>query len=68
MSLYRITIRGRLTERFAGAFDGMRLEANAKQTTLVGRITDQSHLFGILDRIRSLGLDLVSVEPGDEGS
>ena len=64
MSWYRITVRGRLTDRFAGAFQGMQLEAGGHETTLVGSIQDQSHLFGILDRIRALGLDLVSVEPG----
>jgi hypothetical protein len=66
--LYRITVRGRLTDRFACAFEGMHLEAGRNQTTLVGGITDQSHLFGILDRIHSLGLELVSVEPGDRRS
>ena len=63
MSTYRITVRGRLTDRFAAAFEGMHLEAGSKETILVGSIVDQSHLFGVLDRIRSLGLDLISVEP-----
>ena len=62
---YRITVRGRLTDRFACAFEGMHLEADWNETTLVGRITDQSHLFGILDRIHCLGLDLISVKPGE---
>jgi hypothetical protein len=29
---------------------------------LVGDIRDQSHLYGVLDRVRNLGLELVSVE------
>jgi hypothetical protein len=66
MGNYRITIRGRLTDRFTAAFHGMRLEPGPGRTTLVGPIEDQSHLFGILDRIRSLGLDLVSVKPEGE--
>jgi hypothetical protein len=63
---YRIRIRGRLSERFADAFRGMTLEPSCNQTDLVGIIEDQAHLFGVLDRIRDLGLDLVSVEPDGE--
>jgi hypothetical protein len=36
------------------------------RTSLVGMVEDQAHLYGILDRIRSLGLHLISVEPTDE--
>lgn len=67
MSFYRIRIKGRLSDRFAQAFRGMRLVPEPNQTALLGIIEDQAHLFGILDRIRSLGLELVSVEPDSEG-
>jgi hypothetical protein len=60
---YQISVRGRLTERLGSAFAGMTIEPAAGQTVLVGEIHDQSHLYGILDRMRSLGLELVSVEP-----
>ena len=59
---YRITVRGRLTERLGSAFEGMVLEPGNGQTGLVGDIRDQSHLYGVLDRVRNLGLELVSVE------
>jgi hypothetical protein len=59
---YRITVRGRLTERFGSAFDGMALEPGSGETALVGDVRDQSQLHGLLDRIRDLGLELVSVE------
>jgi hypothetical protein len=59
---YRISVRGRLTERLGSAFEGMALEPGNGQTGLVGHIRDQSHLYGVLDRIRNLGLELVSVE------
>lgn len=73
---YRITVRGRLTEWLASVFEGLDLEPGIEQTTtLVGDIRDQSHLYGVLDLVRDLGLDLVSVErkpetsePGDEES
>jgi hypothetical protein len=55
-------VQGELTERFAGAFVGMHMEAASGQTTIKGQIVDQSHLYGILDRISSMGLQLVSVQ------
>jgi hypothetical protein len=59
---YRITVRGRLSERFASAFDGKAVEAAGRDTALVGDVRDQSQLFGLLDRVRDLGLDLRSME------
>jgi hypothetical protein len=40
----------------------MGLEPGMGQTFLVGEIRDQSHLYGVLDQVRNLGLELVSVE------
>ena len=60
---YRISVRGRLTDRLGSAFSGMTLEPTPGQTVLVGEIRDQSELYSVLDRVRSLGLELVSVEP-----
>ena len=60
---YRITLRGRLSQRFASTFDGMALEPAADRTVLVGDVRDQAHLFGLLDRLRDFGLELVAVEP-----
>lgn len=60
---YRIVVRGRLTERLASAFAGMTLETHGATTALVGTVVDQSQLFGLLERVRSFGLELVSVEP-----
>lgn len=48
---YRIVVRGRLSDRFASAFAGMTLEANAGTTALVGTVVDQSQLFGLLERV-----------------
>lgn len=62
-TMYRICIRGRVTERLGSALDGMRLEAGATDSVFTGEIHDQSQLFGLLDRVRDLGLELVSVQP-----
>ena len=60
---YRICVRGQLTERLGSAFDGMTLEPDTTKTNLVGGIQDQSHLYGLLDQVRNLGLELISVQP-----
>jgi hypothetical protein len=63
--VYLIVVRGRLSDRFASsAFAGMSLEAGEGTTTLSGPISDQSHLFGLLERVRSLGLELLRVDGG----
>ena len=62
-TMYDICIRGRLTERLGSAFEGMRFKSSANETVLTGQIRDQSQLYGLLDRVRDLGLDLVSVRP-----
>jgi hypothetical protein len=57
----RITVRGRLSDRLAGAFEGMTPLRSAGVTQLVGEVGDQAQLHGLLNRIRDLGLELVSV-------
>jgi hypothetical protein len=63
-TVYRIVVRGELSERYAVAFEGMEMEVKSGRTILTGEIKDEPHLHGILDRIGSLGLMLISVESG----
>ena len=60
--VYCIVVRGEIGERFALAFEGMKVETRGGQTALTGEVTDQAQLHGILNRICALGLQLVSVE------
>jgi hypothetical protein len=64
-SRYRIVLRGRLSESLASAFEGMAMEAAPNRTVLVGDIRDQAHLYGLLDRLRDFGIELLAVEPAD---
>jgi hypothetical protein len=41
----------------------MALEPGPGQTVLVGDVRDQAHLYGLLDRLRDFGIDLLAVEP-----
>jgi hypothetical protein len=59
---YRIVVRSELNGRYAVAFEGMQMEAKGGDTVLTGKIIDQPHLYGILERINGLGLELLSVE------
>jgi hypothetical protein len=59
---YRIVVRSELNGRYAVAFEGMEMEAKGGLTVLTGKVIDQPHLYGILDRINGLGLELLSVE------
>ena len=60
-SRYRIVVRGSLSERLAQAFEGMEIERVASDTAIIGEIADQAVLFGVIERVRDLGLDLVRV-------
>ena len=59
---YRIVVRSELADSYASAFEGMEMETKNGQTILTGEVKDQPHLFGILDRLSSLGLELLSVQ------
>ena len=55
-------VRSELSDTYAVAFEGMEMEARDGDTVLTGRIIDQPQLYGILERINGLGLELLSVE------
>jgi hypothetical protein len=61
-TVYRIVVRSELNGRYAVAFEGMQMEAKGGYTVLTGKIVDQPHLYGILNRINGLGLRLLSVQ------
>lgn len=61
-TIYQIRIQGRLGSEWADWFDGMHIVPAANgQTLLIGRIVDQAALYGILRKVRDLGIPLLSV-------
>jgi hypothetical protein len=58
---YRIVVKGRLSESFASVFEDLTVEPLPGRTALEGDFLDQSQLHGLLDRLRGLGIELVSV-------
>jgi hypothetical protein len=65
---YEIRLKGHLDSRWAAWFDGLSLTNSSDGTTIIcGAVADQSALHGLLQKVRDLGLPLVSVnqvEPG----
>jgi hypothetical protein len=59
---YEIRLTGHLDARWAAWFDGLTVGHEVDGTTLIrGPIADQAALHGLLQRVRDLGLPLVSV-------
>jgi len=62
--VYEIRIKGHLGSQWTDWFEGLTitLEENG-DTLLTGPVTDQAALYGLLKKVRDLGLPLVSVNP-----
>jgi hypothetical protein len=58
---YEIRVRGRLSDSLVAAFEGMNASVEPVETVLHGPVQDQAALYGLLDRIQALGLELVEV-------
>ena len=68
-AIYEIRIQGRLDEDWIEWFDDMTLTHTIEgQTLLTGPVPDQAALHGLLNKIRNLNLDLISVIHVEEGS
>jgi hypothetical protein len=65
---YAVRVKGRLDQRWEDWFDGLGLTHEPGGTTLIeGPIADQAALHGLLQRVRDLGLPLISVTSLDAG-
>jgi hypothetical protein len=60
---YAIRIKGHLDQRWTDWFDGLSFtHAGDGTTLLVGTLADQAALHGVLNKIRDLGLPIISVQ------
>jgi hypothetical protein len=62
---YEFRIRGRLGERLLSSFGGFDAEVLPPETILRGSVEDQAALYGVLQQIEALGLELVEVRQVD---
>jgi len=59
---YEIRLKGHLDSRWAASFGGLTLTNESDGTTLIhGPVVDQAALYGLLQKVRDMGLPLVSV-------
>jgi hypothetical protein len=61
----RIRIKGHLNDKWKDWFDGMDIIYDGDNTILYGNIKDEALMHGILNRIRDLNLELISVNPDE---
>jgi hypothetical protein len=66
--IYQIRIKGHLGREWTDWFEGLTitLEDNG-ETLLTGALVDQAALFGLLRKVRDVGLPLLSVSPVESG-
>ena len=61
---YQIRTRGRISDRWSDWFEGMVLVHDTDGTTVICCPSiDQAALHGLLNKVRDLGLQLISVTP-----
>lgn len=58
---YTLVAKGELNGTLDSAFQGMTVTYENGRTTIVGTVSDQAHLQGLLKRVRERGLGLLSV-------
>src|SRR5690242_12720200 len=67
--VYLIRIQGHLGAEWADWFDGLAItQEEDGNTLLTGPVIDQAALYGLLKKVRDLGMPLVSVSPAEPGS
>ena len=61
-TVYHIRIKGHLSDQWTYWFEGLTITLEEDgDTLLTGPIVDQAALFGLLKKVRDLGLPLVSI-------
>lgn len=66
---YEIVVKGGVDPIWKDWFDGFALEARPdNETRLCGPVADQAALHGLLNKVRDLGLPLVSVRRLEAGN
>jgi hypothetical protein len=67
---YEVRVDGVLEGRWSEWFEGLHIQNQGGETILSGTLPDQSALHGILEKVRDLGLSVLTVcrvPPEDQG-
>jgi len=65
MRSVKIRVKGCLDESWEDWFEGLTITHEEGETILTGSVADQAALFGHLNKLRNLGVTLISVNPGE---
>ncbi len=71
MHLVEIRVKGRLDENWSEWFAGFKLTHGEEgETILTGQVPDQAALYGLIGKLRDLGVQLIAVDisPQHSGS
>lgn len=61
---YEITVEGHLGTRWSAWFDGLSITSEDDGTTVLrGSVVDQAALHGLLQKLRDVGIPLISLTP-----
>jgi hypothetical protein len=58
---YEVRVEGVLDHRWSEWFEGLQVDDQGGETVLSGALADQSALHGVLDKVRDLGLSIITV-------
>lgn len=58
-----IKLKGHLDKKWESWFDCMTISYHKNYTVMVGEIKDNAFMHGLLNKIRDLNLELISVNP-----
>jgi hypothetical protein len=67
-TIYEFTIRGDLSGQWCDWFGDLQMAYAENETILWGPVPDQAALYGIIARLRNLGLTLLSVNQRHAGA
>ena len=66
---YQIRIKGHLSDQWVDWFEGLTITLEEDGGTLLtGPVVDQAALFGLLKKVRDLGMPLVSIHCAEPGN
>ena len=65
-AVYQIRVKGQLGAQWGAWFDGMTITQTANGETLItGLVADQAALYGLLRKVRDLGLPLLALSSSE---
>jgi hypothetical protein len=63
-TVYQIRIKGHLSLQWTDWFEGLTItQEDNGNTLLIGPVSDQAALHGLIKKVRDLGIPLISVDP-----